>query len=386
MMKKRIYIFLPLLLALAVAGGYLLGIINKNVTDSADVHRMSLYSQDKLSVILSLIERDYVDSVDKTEIIEEIIPSILEDLDPHTNYISAEDMKSISEEMRGSFSGIGVQFVMQRDTVLIVDVISGGPSYELGLNSSAIVGMLRGKGGTKVNVGIKRGDIDELIPFEIKRGKIPLYSVDVTYMINDNTGYIKVSKFAEKTYREFVDGINVLVQDGAQNLIVDLRGNTGGYLGQVIDMVDEFLAEGEMIVYTQGKNRRRSEVKSTRSDSYDNMNLVVLMDEYSASASEIFAGAIQDNDRGIIVGRRSFGKGLVQEQIPFLDGSVLRLTVSRYYTPSGRCIQKTYENGIDEYRKDIGDRIVHGEFYEVDSISMSDTLVYPFKLCLFSSA
>ena len=392
---KKLRIFLPLIIACAVAGGVWLGVNLNTRTQSATQQRMNFYQSDKLSVILNLIGRDYVDSVDKNALVEQLIPELLNELDPHTSYIPAKEMEAIAEQMRGDFSGIGVQFVMQHDTVMVIDVIWEGPSYKLGIlpgdrivevedsiiagvkmDSDDIVSMLRGEHGTMVNIKIKRRGVEELLPFEIKRGKIPLKTVDVAYMMNNETGYVKVSRFGEKTYREFFDGVKSLKDKGANNVLIDLRGNTGGYLDIVNQMVDEFLSDGKMIVYTEGRARKRNEVHASEANAFVDLNVVVLIDEFSASASEIFAGAIQDNDRGMVVGRRSFGKGLVQEQIPFMDGSVLRLTVSRYYTPSGRCIQKTYEEGNDEYRNDIHNRIEHGEFYEKDSIALIDTVKY----------
>ncbi|HNW50127.1 MAG TPA: S41 family peptidase [Prolixibacteraceae bacterium] len=356
---------------------------------------MSLYQPDKLSVITKLIEKDYVDTINKNELIEKAIPTVLEELDPHSSYIPASEMKDVAEEMRGNFSGIGVQFVMQSDTVAVVDVISGGPSQKLGilagdriikvnqkvvsgigLKSDSIVSLLKGKKGTTVNVSIERRGFNNLIDFEITRDEIPLFSIDVSYLIKENIGFIKVDRFAETTYKEFRSALDELAANGAQKLIVDLRGNSGGYLQAVFEMVDEFLPEGKMIVYTEGKARPRYEYIATKNGIWNEGDLVVLIDEYSASASEIFAGAIQDNDRGLIVGRRSFGKGLVQEQIPFIDGSALRLTVARFYTPSGRSIQKSYKDGNEAYRMDLYNRIKHDELTRKDSIHFKNNLKY----------
>lgn len=353
------------------------------------------HAGDKVSTIMELIENDYVDSIDKFAFEEKVIPKILLELDPHTTYIPAVEMKKVSEEMRGNFSGIGVQFVLENDTVIVVDVISGGPSQKVGVmagdriikvngndisgvgtNNDSIMSKLRGPKNTKVQVGVMRSGYSELIDFEITRGEIPLYSVDVAYMVTDSVGLIKINKFGETTYSETMAGIRKLQKAGAIKLIVDLRGNGGGYLQSVQMILDEFLSVGSKIVYIQGNNRQREDYIARKKGIWENGEVVVLIDEYSASASEIFAGAIQDNDRGMVVGRRSFGKGLVQEQIPLYDGSVIRLTVSRYYTPSGRCIQKPYDSGLDNYNMEIYKRIEHAELTEKDSIQQADSLKY----------
>ncbi len=394
-MRNTLKIIYPIILALAVAGGILLG-LNLNVQKSPVKNSASnIFQPDKLSLVLRLIERDYVDSIDKTEMVNNVIPEVLEELDPHSTYIEPREMKAVSEEMRGNFSGIGVQFVMQEDTVMIVDVVSGGPSQKLGimsgdrivkveersiagedLPSDSIVSMLRGKEGTIVNVSIFRPGYDDLLEFEIERGEIPLYSVDASYMATDKIGLIKVNRFAESTYNEFMEALNSLSLKGAQKLIIDLRGNAGGSLQTVIQMVDEFLPKDRLIVYTEGKSRARQNYYSSERGAWKDKDVAVLIDEFSASASEIFAGAIQDNDRGLVIGRRSFGKGLVQEQIPFFDGSALRLTVARFYTPSGRSIQKPYENSNDEYYKDFQRRVEHDELVKADSIHFNDSLQY----------
>ncbi len=395
-MHKNTKILLPVLLSFAVVAGIVLGTqINQRTTSALRVNPVNLYQSDKVSLILRLIEKDYVDSIDKNQFIEKIIPGLLNELDPHTTYIPANEMKAVSEEMRGNFGGIGVQFVMQNDTVMVVEVISGGPSHRLGIlagdrivwvddklvagksiPSDSIVSLLKGEKGTKVKVGIQRRGIDKPIDFEITRGEIPLYSVDVAFKISNRIGIVKVNRFAETTYDEFVNALIQLKEEGATKLIIDLRGNSGGYLQSVFHMADEFLGDQAMIVYTQGKSRAREDYRATGKGSWEEGDVVVLIDEYSASASEIFAGAIQDNDRGLVVGRRSFGKGLVQEQIPFIDGSALRLTVSRFYTPSGRSIQKPYSNGKSDYYLDIRRRIENDELVEKDSIHLADTLQF----------
>ncbi|MBP7508375.1 MAG: S41 family peptidase [Prolixibacteraceae bacterium] len=390
-MKKGYKILMPLMLAVAVAIGIFLGArINSNINSSSKGVG-NVFENDKLSIITKIIEKDYVDTICRNELIEKAIPLVLNELDPHSTYIKADEMKSVSEEMRGNFSGIGVQFIMQNDTVTVVDVVSGGPSQKLGIlagdrivkvnganvsgmeiKSDSIVSLLKGKKGTIVNVSILRNSFKDLLEFKIERDEIPLVSIDVSYMIDNTIGLIRVNRFAEKTHKEFVDGIKDLKSKGAKKLIIDLRGNSGGYLQAVFEMVDEFLKEGKMIVYTQGKSRPRYDYLSTKNGNWEEGDLVVLIDEYSASASEIFAGAIQDNDRGLIVGRRSFGKGLVQEQIPFIDGSALRLTVARFYTPSGRSIQKPYDKGNEEYELELYNRMVNDELVEKDSIHFSD--------------
>jgi carboxyl-terminal processing protease len=389
---RKIAIWTPVFLAFALIIGILLGI---NLQSRKLLSIRQVNSSNKLGAIMNLIEGNYVDSVDSKKIVESAIPEILKQLDPHSIYIPAREMQGVSEEMSGNFSGIGVQFSIQNDTIMVIDVVSGGPSQKLGIkagdrivtvNDTSMTGKkitnedvlkkLRGKKGTKVKVGISRKGFRELLPFEITRGEIPINSVDVSYMVNSHIGFVKVGRFGEKTYDEFMKAIGKLEKKGAKQLIIDLRGNPGGYLGAVIRMVNEFLDKGELIVYTKGRTQPQRSSYADSKGNYLGMKVVVLVDEYSASASEIFAGAIQDNDRGTIIGRRTFGKGLVQEQIPFNDGSAIRLTVARYYTPSGRCIQKPYKNGIEDYYADITHRLMHGELEQKDSIHYSDTLKY----------
>lgn len=391
---RKIVIWMPVLLALAIIGGVFLGAkLQSRMQLGARISPAK--NANKVGLIMNLIEENYVDTVDSKKIVEAAIPEMLKQLDPHTVYIPAKDMQEVSEEMSGNFSGIGVQFSIQSDTIMVIDVISGGPSQKLGIragdrivkvNDSIMAGVkvtnekvlkkLRGDKGSIVKVSIARKGFAELIPFEIKRGEIPLTSVDVSYMINGNTGYIKVGRFAEKTYDEFKTGVDKLEKAGAERLIIDLRGNPGGYLAAVIKMVNEFLDKGELVVYTEGRTQPKRSFNTDYKGLYFGKKVVVLVDEYSASASEIFAGAIQDNDRGTIVGRRTFGKGLVQEQIPFYDGSAIRLTVARYYTPAGRCIQKSYKSGLEDYYGDLNRRYAHGEYEQKDSIHYSDTIKY----------
>jgi len=392
MKNTRFSVYIPVLIAVSVVLGIMIGY---RLTSNSGNNIPLISKSSKLEAIIELIQNAYVDSISTDTLVEKTIPQLLKNLDPHTAYIPAKEMVEVEEEMRGNFGGIGVQFSIQNDTVMVVDVVSGGPSSKLGilpgdrivtvndttlagagLKNEKVLSKLRGEKGTKVKVGIKRKGFKELIPFDITRGDIPIYSVDVNYMIDAETGYIKVSRFAEQTYHEFMTGMEKLSQQGMKNVIVDLRGNPGGYLNAVIRMVNEFLDKGELIVYTEGNSQARKTYQADSRGAFRDKGVVVLIDDFSASASEIFAGAIQDNDRGWIVGRRSFGKGLVQEQIPFNDGSAVRLTVARYYTPSGRCIQKPYDKGNDEYYRDIMDRAIHGEFQKVDSIKYKDTVKY----------
>lgn len=391
---KRRFPYIPLLLAVMLAAGILLGnFMARNHVSTVRGFRIG--TANKISNILELVQYAYVDSIDTRAIIEKTIPELLKNLDPHSTYIPARQMQEVEEEMQGNFSGIGVQFSIQEDTVVVIDVISGGPSQKLGLqagdrivkvNDSLIAGvgirnedvlkLLRGQKGTRVKVSNLRKGFKELFDFDITRGDIPIYSVDVSYMIDEETGFIKVGRFAEQTYFEFMEGMQKLDRAGASKVIVDLRGNPGGYLTAVIRMVDEFLVKDEPILITRGKSQPEKIYNATGRSSYKDKKVFVLIDEFSASASEIFAGALQDNDRAIVIGRRSFGKGLVQEQIPFSDGSAMRLTVARYYTPSGRSIQKPYVAGSDDYFGDIYERMVHGEFMDADSIQFADSLVY----------
>jgi carboxyl-terminal processing protease len=393
-MNKRYTVYIPVLLAITMIAGLFIGYILQGTSQPVN-RSIKMAAGNKLSTIMSLVEAAYVDSINSADIIEKTIPELLKNLDPHSTYIPARNMQEVEEEMQGNFSGIGVQFSIQEDTVVVIDVISGGPSQQLGLmagdrivmvNDSNIAGvgienndvlkLLRGKKGTKVKVSNLRRGFSDFFVFDIIRGDIPIYSVDVSYMIDEETGYIKVSRFAEQTYSEFMDGMAKLNKAGANKVIIDLRGNPGGYLAAVIRMVDEFLAKDEPILITRGKSQPEKVYNASSRASFTTNNVFVLIDEFSASASEIFAGALQDNDRGIVIGRRSFGKGLVQEQVPFSDGSAVRLTVARYYTPSGRSIQKPYDNGSEEYYEDMFERMAHGEMLVADSIQFADSLKY----------
>ncbi len=396
-MNKKTIIIIPLLIAISVASGIVIGNLLKQNSQPV-FNPIGHTKPNKLTSILRLIENGYVDSVNTTDIIEKTIPEILENLDPHTAYIPARNMQEVQEEMRGNFSGIGVQFSIQEDTVRVIEVVSGGPSSKVGIlpgdrivavddsliagvdvQNATVLNLLRGEKNTKVKVGVARKGYDELLEFEITRDDIPLISVDVSYMIDNETGFIKVNRFAETTYDEFMLGMRKLKQSGAEKLIVDLRQNPGGSLSSVLQIIDEFLEKGEPILYTEGLNQPRKTYNASGRNSWKDVKVYVLIDEFSASASEIFAGAIQDNDRGLVIGRRSFGKGLVQEQIPLMDGSALRLTVARFYTPSGRSIQKSYENGNDEYFHDLYSRFSHMEQLHADSIQFNDSLKYQTK-------
>ncbi|MCD6354957.1 MAG: S41 family peptidase [Prolixibacteraceae bacterium] len=396
-MNKKTIIFLPLLVAVSIAAGILVGNLLKSNNQLA-TNRLGQSRPNKLTTILDLIDRGYVDSVNINDIVEKTIPEVLKNLDPHTTYIPAKNMQEVQEEMHGNFSGIGVQFSIMEDTVRVVEVISGGPSSKVGIlpgdrivrvNDSIIAGtgvknetvlkLLRGEKNTKVQVGIVREGYNNELEFEITRGDIPIFSVDVSYMIDDQTGFIKISRFAETTYDEFMKGMQKLKDEGAAKVIIDLRQNPGGSLVAVLRMVDEFLEKGEPILYTEGINQPRKTYNASARNSWKEMQVYVMIDEFSASASEIFAGAMQDNDRGIVIGRRSFGKGLVQEQIPLRDGSALRLTVARFYTPSGRCIQSSYKDGNEKYYNHIYERFHSMEQLVADSVHFIDSLKYETK-------
>ncbi|MCF8372122.1 MAG: S41 family peptidase [Bacteroidales bacterium] len=391
--NKKWVIIMPIILALMLVVGIYIGNGLKVENESS---QFFIYPQtNKLNALLNYIEEEYVDSVSKNKLIEGAIPVILEELDPHSVYIPAEDLQETNESLQGNFDGIGIEFNILTDTVIVINTIVGGPSEKvglmagdrivmvddsliagIGLSSNDVVKLLKGPGGTKVKVGIMRKNEPEIIDFEIIRDKIPMFSVDVAYMVDDSTGYLKMSKFSKNTYEEFIDAIKKLKAGGMQNLILDLRGNGGGFLDVAVNISNEFLDAGKLIVYHEGKARPKRESFSNANGMCINNKLVVLIDEQSASASEILAGALQDNDRGIIVGRRSFGKGLVQEQTQFPDGSALRLTVARYYTPTGRCIQRPYGNGTFDYYHEVVGRFEQGEFYDADSIRVADSLKY----------
>ena len=346
----------------------------------------------KLQLAEFAIANLYVDNVDENKLVEDAIISMLEELDPHSTYSDPEEVKRLNEPLQGNFDGIGIQFNMVTDTLFIIQPVSGGPSEKVGIlagdriievNDTIIAGVkmsteevmrrLRGPKGSKVDVKIMRNGVKDLIPFTIKRDKIPVYSLDASYMVNRHIGYIRINRFAATTGEEFRDALHKLQKKGMKDLILDLQGNGGGYLNAAIELCDELLGKKELIVYTEGRRNPRSEFNAKGDGDFQNGRLVVLVDEYSASASEIVTGAIQDWDRGIVVGRRTFGKGLVQRPIDLPDGSMIRLTVARYYTPSGRCIQKPYEN-IEQYNQDLIERYNRGEMVSADSIHFPDSL------------
>ena len=382
-------IWLPLAIALAMVVGIFIGsrfTANKPVAEN----------DRKLNAILNLIAQDYVDTTNLNDLIEMSIPEILSNLDPHTSYFSAEELKAATDDLNGSFSGIGISFVMVNDTIGVVEVIPGGPSEKVGImagdkivmiddsvatgpkmTNGEVMKRLRGDKGTQVKLGIKRQNSSKLLTFTVTRGDIPVNTVDAYYMLDKNTGYIKINQFGRHTYDEFLTAMASLEQEGAKRYMIDLRGNGGGFMEMAVLMVNEFLPADEPIVFTKGRYKRDdSEVWSDGNGSFQDAEVAVLIDEYSASASEIFAGALQDNDRGLIVGCRSFGKGLVQKEFVLPDSSAIRLTTARYYTPSGRCIQKDYKEGMLDYEKELIDRYTHGELYSRDSMKIDKSQVF----------
>lgn len=391
--NKRLAVWLPVIIALSVA----LGIFVGNHFIRLSNGRNYLYANtNKIGTILRVIEDQYVDSVNIADLEEGVIPKIFSELDPHSVYIPAKDVERANEDLEGSFSGIGVSFNMQTDTILVINVVPGGPSEKAGIlpfdriitiNDSVYAGKkvaqeevmknLRGAKNSTVKLGVLRRNASDLVQIEVTRGDVPLTSIDVAYKVAEGIGFIKVNKFGRTTYNEFITAIAKLKGQGCNSFIIDLRGNTGGFMDAAVNMVNEFMPEGRLIVYTEGKSFPRRDIHTNGTGTCKDVPLVVLTDEFSASASEIFAGAIQDNDRGTIIGRRTFGKGLVQSPIHLNDNSEIRLTIARYYTPSGRCIQKKYELGKEsEYDQDIFNRFKHGEFDSADSIKMDVTEKY----------
>ncbi|MDL2215082.1 S41 family peptidase [Dysgonomonas sp. OttesenSCG-928-M03] len=389
--KTRYFVWLPLWIAIGVAVGIVIGNIYSIFSPVAKTNIFGGNSN-KLDAVIQYVNESYVDSVNTQELIEMTIPSLISELDPHSSYISAKDMALVGDDLEGHFSGIGVQFVLRNDTVMVVSVIPGGPSQAAGIrpgdriafvNDTAYTGKamsnekvmrsLRGPKGSDVKLGIKRFGTPDIVNIMVKRGDIPVNTVDISYTPADKVGLIKINKFGSTTYQEFISAISKLKKQGCDSFIIDLRQNTGGYMNAAIEMINEFLERGQLIVYTEGRTIPREDAYANGSGTSKKDQLVVLIDEGSASASEIFAGAIQDNDRGLIIGRRSFGKGLVQNQQKFKDGSALRLTIARYYTPAGRSIQKPYEMGkSSDYNKDLMNRFLRGEFDSQDSIKQEN--------------
>ncbi len=376
---------MPLIMALCVILGIIVGTFYANHFSGNRLNIINSGSN-RLNNLLHIIDDQYVDAVDIDSLVEKAIPQILSDLDPHSIYISANDVQQVTDDLKGSFSGVGIEFVIRDDTIQIQGVIKDGPAEQVGvlagdkivsINGEPFVGKivtessakskLKGPKDTKVTIGVIRYGQSKVQEFTITRGDIPQKSVNAVYMLDKQTGYIKIKNFGENTYAEVLIALARLSQENFSNLIIDLRDNTGGYLTAAVQIANEFLPKNKLIVYTEGRKDPRQEYKSDGRGSYQKIPIVVLINEISASASEILAGALQDNDRATIIGRRSFGKGLVQQQIGFHDGSMIRLTISRYYTPSGRCIQKPYDSGED-YADDILTRYQHGEFFSQDSI------------------
>lgn len=382
-----------------VLWGIILIMAGSVITKYVDYKKYSALSSkshrwDKISLVLEQIEKNYVDEIDYNAISEKIIPEILKELDPHSVYLPPEDLKVADEDLQGNFDGIGITFNVPSDTAIVISLITGGPSEKAGLlpgdrivsidgknvagvkfPQDSMIKLLRGVSGSKVNVEVKREN--EIVDFEITRGKIPVKSLDVAYMMDDTTGFIKLSRFSRSSYMEFLQAMVKLRSEGMKKLVFDLRDNPGGYLDQALYLSNEFLDKGDLIVYMQGAHRPRQDFKADGSGLSKDLELIVLINENSASSSEIFAGAVQDNDRGTIVGRRSYGKGLVQEPIYFSDNSGIRLTVAKYYTPTGRNIQRPYVKGDDDsYRDDIVDRYLHGEMMDEDSIPKNDSLKF----------
>ena len=381
----------PVWVIILLLSGILIGLyINKGVAKKVQVEGGTKFDE-----VMWYVGNDYVEKPDAKKLQDEAIAAMMEELDPHSAYISLDEFNEVNDPLLGSFDGIGVQFRLEKDTIAIVNVIKGGPSEKVGilagdrilyvddtlvankkLKNEDVMRKLKGPKGTKVRVRVLRRGVEGLLDYTITRDAIPTYSVDIAYMLDEKTGYLKLSKFSATTVDEFKKAIWDLNAQGMQQLVFDLRGNTGGYLAAAVDIADEFLPKGSLIVYTEGRNRPRNYMKARRRGMLEEMPVVVLIDGESASASEIVAGALQDNDRGTIIGRRSFGKGLVQEQIMLNDQSAIRLSVARYYTPTGRCIQKPYDNDHEKYLLESYERYENGELFHPDSIHFADSLKY----------
>ncbi|MCX6246806.1 MAG: S41 family peptidase [Bacteroidetes bacterium] len=391
--KNKLKIYLPLILAGILLAGVLLGIALGKV--GGDIALFRPHRADKINEVINYVKRNYVDTVSRDELEEKAITGMLQGLDPHSVYITASEFHDATDPLLGGFEGIGVQFRLERDSIMVINPVSGGPSEKLGIKAgdrivkidgknvagikitnNDVLRKLKGKKGTRVNVSIFRKGVKGLLDYTIVRDVIPIYSLDVSYLVEPSIGYIRLNNFSATTHDEMTKALTDLNAKGMKKLILDLRGNGGGRLQAAIDVADEFLPDGKLIVYTQGIHHARETAYATTGGLFETGELVVLIDEWSASASEIVAGAIQDNDRGTILGRRSFGKGLVQEELDFKDGSAVRVTVARYYTPTGRCIQKSYKNGSEEYNNDYYHRILSGEMENPDSIHFADSLKF----------
>lgn len=389
--------FLPIILSIVLITGiwlgYFLTLKFSNGTNTQQNQHSS--SNEKINSLLEYIEYQYVDTINKSDLVEKTVTSMLQSLDPHSSYIPASEFEITNESLEGNFDGIGVEFNIIKDTIRVINPIEGGPSEKIGIKAGdklikvegknitgskitnkEVFEKLRGISGSAVNVTIQRNGLLKPLNFKIIRDAIPIYSLDAAYIVTPTIGYMKISKFAATTYDEYLKAFNNLNKLGMKKLILDLRGNPGGYLNAAVDISDEFLVNGLQIVYTQGKTNPKKTYKATEKGSFEKNQIVVLIDEGSASASEIVAGAIQDNDRGLIIGRRSFGKGLVQDQLQLPDGSAIRLTVARYYTPTGRCIQKPYTDDKTVYYNEEYDRFQHGELLNADSIKLDKTKQY----------
>jgi carboxyl-terminal processing protease len=395
MNRPKFYVYLPIVFALVLVLGILIG-STFNLNRGGNIISVNAGNQfNKIEEILRYVSDQYVDTINEKQLTEKTITTMLQNLDPHSSYLTAEELRANDEPLQGNFDGIGIEFNIVDDTIRVLTAIVGGPSEKVGIQAGDkivevegkkvagvkitnkdVLAKLKGERNTKVKVGILRRGKSQLLNFTITRGTIPIYSVDVAYMLDVKTGYIKISRFGQDTYAEYLKAFEKLQKQGMQQLIVDLRGNGGGYLNTAVSIADEFLSEGKEIVYTIGKARPRTDYKASADGKFETGKLVILIDDGSASASEILAGAMQDNDRATIVGRRSFGKGLVQEQSKFSDGSGMRLTIARYYTPTGRCIQKTYSNGLDDYYKEEFNRYNSGELESADSIKSDSTLKF----------
>jgi carboxyl-terminal processing protease len=389
--NSNFQISLPFVLCIGLAGGVLLGAGLTNKSGGTEVNR----DVQKLREVLSLVKSEYVDDTKTDDLVEEAIVHMLGKLDPHSAYISSKDRISANEDLQGNFEGIGIEFSIFNDTLTVVHAISGGPSEAVGvrpgdrivkvnekliantkLTNLDVMRYLKGPKGTEVKIEVVRKNKKEPITFTIIRDKIPQFSVDAAYLVTPEIGYVKVNRFSQNTYQEVHDALTKLRREGMKKLVLDLQGNPGGYMDQAISIADEFLPKGEKIVFTKGQEKKYDEdAMATDKGDFEKGDLIVLVNEGSASASEIVSGALQDNDRALVVGRRSYGKGLVQRPFNLSDGSEVRLTISRYYTPSGRTVQKPYEN-LDEYDKDIMKRYKHGEFFTADSIHFNDSLKY----------